>query len=135
MIIGFTAGAWDLLHPGHIACLGACKSSCDQLYVGLQTNPAIDRTWKHVPVQTSLERYVQLTGCKYVDRIIPYDTEKDLENIFGLFTINKYFIGGDHIKDTPTGKDICNKVGVEIKHIDRVHNYSTSSLRKRIELL
>jgi glycerol-3-phosphate cytidylyltransferase len=68
MIIGFTCGAFDLLHAGHIAMLKECKEHCEYLIVGLHTDPTIDRpTTKNKPVQSIYERYLQLKGCEYVD--------------------------------------------------------------------
>ena len=82
--IGITFSAFDLLHAGHIKMLEEAKSKCDYLICGLQTDPTLDRPSKNKPVQTVVERYLQLRACKYVDEIIPYATEQDLEDqIYG----------------------------------------------------
>ena len=81
MKVGFTCSSFDLLHSGHTLMLEESKSQCDYLIVGLQTDPTIDRPTKNKPVQTVVERYLQLRACKYVDEIIPYATEQDLEDI------------------------------------------------------
>ena len=78
MKIGFTCGAMDLLHAGHILMLKDCRGQCDHLIVGLHTNPQLDRPEKNKPIQSLIERYIQLEGCSYVDQIIPYETEADL---------------------------------------------------------
>lgn len=132
MIIGFTCGAFDLLHTGHVLMLEQCKSHCDTLIVGLHTDPTIDRKQKNKPIQTTFERYAQLHSCKFVDSIIPYDTEKDLENILNIYPINVRFVGSDHRYSILTGQEICEKRGIEIKVIERFHTYSTSELRNRI---
>jgi glycerol-3-phosphate cytidylyltransferase len=133
MITGFTCSAFDLLHPGHIVMLEECKNNCDYLIVGLHTDPTIDRpNDKQRPVQSVFERYVQLTGCKFVDKIIPYDTEKDLENMVATLPINIRFLG-DEYKSVPfTGKDICEYRGIKIFfNSPRIYSYSSTDLRKR----
>ena len=80
--IGFTCGAFDLLHPGHLHLLDWAKQHCDYLIVGLHTDPTIDRpTEKDRPVQSVFERWAQLNAVHSVDEIIPYETERDLRNL------------------------------------------------------
>lgn len=132
-MIGFTCGAFDLLHSGHIVLLRECKEYCTNLIVGLHTDPTIDRPKsKNKPIQSTYERYLQLEGCKYVDKIIPYDTEKDLENILWTTNINFRFIGEDYLKNEFTGKEICETLGIKVIYIDRKHSWSSSELRKRL---
>lgn len=129
MKIGFTCGAMDLLHAGHILMLQDCKSKCDHLIVGLHTNPQLDRPEKNKPIQSVIERYIQLQGCGYVDQIIPYETEADLIELLRSVPIDVRFVGSDW-KDKPyTGHDIT-KIHVEFNTRD--HDYSSSGLRKRI---
>lgn len=134
MKIGFTCGTFDLLHPGHIAMLKDCKSQCDKLIVGLHTDPTIDRPeTKNKPIQTTFERYLQLEAIKYVDQIIPYDTEADLSNLLGVLDIDIRFVGEDHINDQITGQLVCDQRGVMIIFNERNHDWSSSELRERIK--
>jgi glycerol-3-phosphate cytidylyltransferase len=133
MKTGFTCGSFDLLHPGHIAMFQLCKNQCDKLIVGLQTDPTIDRPdTKNKPVQTMFERYLQLEAIKYIDQIIPYDTEADLSNLLGVIDIDVRFVGEDHINDQITGQLICDQRGVEIIFTERYHDWSSTELRDRI---
>ena len=70
MKMGFTASTFDLLHAGHVQMLADAKDQCDYLVVGLQVDPSVDRPEKNKPVQTLVERFIQLKGVKYVDEII-----------------------------------------------------------------
>jgi glycerol-3-phosphate cytidylyltransferase len=88
MKIGFVASAFDLLHAGHVQMLREAKEQCDYLIVGLQVDPTIDRPQKNKPIQTIVERYTQLNAVKYVDEIIPYVTEGDLEDILTMYHID-----------------------------------------------
>src|SRR6056300_1214846 len=97
MRIGFTCSSWDLLHSGHILMLREAKSQCDYLIVGLQTDPTIDRPeTKNLPVQSLVERYTQLAAVEYVDEIIPYQTEKELEELLLSYPINVRIIGSEY---------------------------------------
>lgn len=131
MTVGFTCGAFDLLHPGHIHLLKEAAKQCEELVVGLHTDPTIDRPQKNKPVQTTFERYCQLAA--YADSIVPYDTETDLRNLLATLDIQKRFIGSDYIRSPITGEDICSARGIKIIYIDRLHGWSSSSMRERIE--
>ena len=96
MRIGFTCSTFDLLHAGHVTMLREAKDQCDYLIVGLQTDPSVDRPEKNAPVQTVVERYTQLNGIKYVDEIIPYNSEKDLEDILTMYTIHVRILGEEY---------------------------------------
>ena len=132
MIVGFTASAFDLLHAEHVQMLREAKEQCDYLMVGLQTDPTLDRTDKNPPVQTIVERYTQLKGIEYVDEIIPYGTEQDLEDILTMYHIHVRIIGEEYRDGEFTGKDICNRLGIDIYFNKRNHRFSTSDLRKRV---
>ena len=132
-MIGFTCGAFDLFHAGHNIMLRECKSRCDYLLVGLHTDPTIDRPNKNKPVQTIYERYVQLKNCKWVDDIIPYDTEKDLLNLIATVPINVRFLGEDYLGVQITGENLCKQLNIDVIYLKRRHDFSTSELRNRIE--
>lgn len=133
MITGITFGAFDLLHAGHIHFLKSCKEHCDELIVGLHSDPSIERTTKNSPIQTIFERHTQLMGCRYVDEIIPYDTEADIENMLNCFELHRRFLGTDYVDKKCTGHDICIKENIELVYIPRFHDYSSTELRDRIK--
>ena len=133
MRVGITFSAFDLLHAGHIGMLREAKANCDYLIVGLQTDPTIDRpTEKNKPVQTLVERYAQLNALKFIDEIVPYQTEEDVIDILELFQIDVRFLGEEYREKEFTGKDVCRKRGIELHFNKRDHRFSTSGLRKRV---
>lgn len=132
MRVGFTCSTFDLLHAGHIAMLRDAKEQCDYLICGLQTDPTIDRKEKNSPIQTVVERQVQLGAVKYVDEIIVYQTEKDLEDILEMFHIDIRILGEEYRDRDFTGKDICKKRGIQLYFNKRDHRFSSSSLRKQV---
>ena len=132
MKIGFTASTFDLLHAGHISMLREAKEHCDYLICGLQIDPSVDRPTKNSPIQTIVERQVQLSAVKYVDEIIVYRTEQDLEDILEMYHIDIRILGDEYRDKDFTGKDICKKRGIQLYFNKRDHRFSSSELRKQV---
>jgi len=132
MKTGITFSAFDLLHAGHIKMLEEAKSKCDYLIVGLQTDPTLDRPEKNKPTQTVVERYIQLKGCKFVDEIVPYATEQDLEDILQAFDIQMRIVGDEYVTKDFTGRKYCEEKGIELYFNSRDHRFSSSSLRSQV---
>ena len=133
MRIGFTCSTFDLLHAGHIQMLRDAKEQCDYLICGLQIDPSLDRPEKNSPVQTIVERYTQLSAVKYVDEIVPYQTETDLEDILNMLHIDVRILGEEYKNGKFTGRAICAKRGIELFFNKREHRFSSSDLRKRVK--
>jgi glycerol-3-phosphate cytidylyltransferase len=112
--------------------LREAKEQCDYLICGLQMDPSIDRPEKNAPIQTVVERYTQLKAVSYVDEIIPYSTEKDLEDILTMYHIDVRILGEEYREKDFTGKDICKKRGIQLHFNKRDHRFSSSDLRKRV---
>jgi len=132
MKIGLTASTFDLLHAGHIAMLREAKSTCDYLICALQVDPSLDRTEKNAPVQSIVERQVQLDAVKYVDEVVVYCTESDLLDIINMYPINVRILGEEYRQKDFTGKDECRNRGIELYFNKRDHRFSSSDLRKRV---
>ena len=133
MKIGFTCSTFDLLHAGHVQMLREAKEQCDYLICGLQVDPSIDRKEKNSPVQSLVERYSQLHACRYVDEIIPYQTEKDLEDILEMYHIDIRILGDEYREKDFTGKDICQERDIDLYFNKRDHRFSTTDLRNRVK--
>lgn len=133
MKIGITFSAFDLLHAGHITMLEEAKRQCDYLITALQTDPTIDRPEKNRPTQSVVERYIQLKGCRFVDEIVPYATEQDLEDILRSFKIDVRIIGDEYRDKNFTGRTYCEEKGIELYFNVRDHRFSSSSLRKEVK--
>lgn len=127
-IKGFTAGCFDLLHAGHILMFKEAKEHCDHLTVFLQTDPSVDRPEKNKPIESITERLIKLEGCKYVDKIIIYSTEKELYNQIQFYQWDLRIIGADHKGKPYTGDDL----NIPVYFNSRDHAYSTTNLRIRV---
>lgn len=131
-LVGFTCSTFDLLHSGHIAMLREAKEHCDYLICGIQVDPSLDRPEKNKPIQTIVERYMQLSAVTYVDEIIPYLTESDLDDILETYHIDTRILGDEYKNKDFTGKDICKRRGIQLYFNKRDHRFSSSGLRKRV---
>jgi len=131
-IIGFTCSTFDLLHAGHVVMLEEAKRHCDYLIVGLQVDPTLDRSHKNKPIQSIVERQIQLSAIKYVDEIVIYNTEADLEDLLLTLPINVKVMGEEYKGKDFTGKQICKDRGIKMIYNGRDHSFSSTSLRKRV---
>ena len=131
--IGIVFSAFDLLHSGHVVMLAEAKNHCDYLIAGLQTNPTLDRPTKNAPVQSIVERQIQLAAVRYVDEIIVYNTEKDLEDILLTLPIDIRVLGTEYENQPFTGRDICINKGIKLYFNKRDHSFSSSDLRRRVK--
>lgn len=129
---GITCSTFDLLHAGHIIMLEECKKYCDYLVCAIQVDPTIDRPEKNKPIQSLVERYIQLESVKYVDKIIPYNTEEELDMIFSSLDLDVRIIGEEYKDQNFTAKSICQKRGIQFIYNKREHNFSTTNLRKLV---
>ena len=131
--IGITFSTIDMLHAGHIAMLAEARNHCDYLICGLQTDPTIDRPdTKNRPVQSIVERQIQLAACRYVDEVVVYQTEQDLIDLLLILPLDVRVLGVEYEDKEYTGKRECHQRGIEIVFNGRDHSFSSSSLRKRV---
>lgn len=131
--IGFTASQFDLLHAGHIAMLSEAKNHCDYLIAALQNDASWDRPEsKNPPIQSIVERQIQLSATRYVDEIVVYNTEKDLEDLLLILPIDVRILGVEYKDKTFTGREICDKRGIELVYNGRDHSFSSTNLRNRV---
>ena len=133
LTVGIVFSSFDLFHAGHVAMLAEAKNHCDYLIAALQTDPTIDRPdSKNPPIQTIVERQIQVSTNRNVDEVVVYQTEKDLEDLLLILPVDVRILGVEYKDKDFTGKDICLKRGIEIVYNGRDHSFSSSSLRKRV---
>jgi glycerol-3-phosphate cytidylyltransferase len=131
--VGIVFSSFDLFHAGHVAMLAEAKNHCDYLIAALQTDPTIDRPdSKNPPIQTIVERQIQVSTNRNVDEVVIYQTEKDLEDLLLILPVDVRILGVEYADKDFTGRDICNKRGIEIVFNGRDHSFSSSSLRRRV---
>ena len=126
---GITFGAFDLFHAGHVLMLEEAKSVCDHLIVCIQSDPSLDREEKNKPVQSIIEREIQVSGCRHVDEVIIYDSEVDLLNIIDQVDWDVRILGEEYKDKDFTGRDQTLERCYFNK---RPHTFSSSELRERV---
>lgn len=131
--IGITFSAFDLFHAGHIAMLAEAKNHCDYLICGIQTDPTIDRPdTKNKPVQSLVERQIQLSACRFVDEIVVYQTEQDLVDLILTLPLDVRILGVEYEDTNFTGRNEGAGRGIHHVFNKRDHSFSSSNLRKRV---
>lgn len=131
--VGIVFSSFDLFHAGHVAMLAEAKNHCDYLIAALQTDPTIDRPdTKNPPIQSIVERQIQVSTNRNVDEVVVYQTEKDVEDLLLILPVDVRILGVEYKDKDFTGRDICQKRGIEIVYNGRDHSFSSSSLRKRV---
>jgi glycerol-3-phosphate cytidylyltransferase len=131
--IGITFSTFDILHSGHIAMLAEAKNHCDYLIAGLQTDPTIDRPdTKNSPVQSIVERQIQLSATRFVDEIVVYQTEQDLVDLLLILPVDVRILGVEYAQKEFTGMNECYARNIELVFNGRDHSFSSSSLRRRV---
>lgn len=133
--IGITCSTFDLLHAGHVVMLEEAKRHCDYLIAALQVDPTQDRKEKNKPIQSVVERQIQLAAVRFVDEIVVYNTEKELDDIFLTLPINVRIIGEEYKDKDFTAKKICYKRKIEIIYNKRDHSFSSTDLKKRTKIM
>ena len=122
-----------MLHAGHIAMLSEAKNHCDYLIAGLQTDPTIDRPdTKNHPVQSIVERQIQLAACRYVDEVVVYQTEQDLIDLLLILPVDVRILGVEYEHQNFTGREEGALRNIELVFNGRDHSFSSSSLRRRV---
>ena len=126
--IGFTAGNFDLLHPGYIYTFETAKEHCDYFMVFLQRDPSETRYTKYKPVIPLYERYKTLMAIKYIDEVVTYQTEEELLDLIKFYKPDLRILGDDYI-----GKRfIGDHLPIEVLYTTRSHNWSTTRIKDLI---
>ena len=126
--VGFTCGAFDLLHAGHALMLAEARQKCDHLIVAVQSDPSIDRPEKNKPVQSYEERLTMVKAIRWVDEVREYDTEEQLRKILLEINPDVRIVGADWKDKEFTGHDL----DIDVYFNTRDHGWSTSDLRRRV---
>ena len=127
-IVGFTAGNFDLLHPGYIYTFETAKQHCDWFIVFLQRDPSLHRKSKYKPVIPLYERYKTLMSIQYIDEVFVYQTEEELLELINIIKPDIRILGEDYLGKDFTGKELP----IEVIYTTRSHNWSTTKIKDLI---
>ena len=132
--IGYTAGAFDVFHIGHLNLLKRSKENCDYLIVGVTTDELIMEAKKGKSVIPFSERFDIVSSIRYVDEVVVQD---DLDKVLAW---QKYhydiLFSGDDWKGNPrwTGyENELRKVGVKVVYFPYTKETSSTKIRQVID--
>jgi cytidyltransferase-like protein len=128
LVVGFTAGNFDLIHYGYTVTFEEARRHCDKFIVFLQKDPSQTRRTKYKPVIPYYERYKTLMSIRYIDEVHCYQTEEDLLELINFFKPDVRILGEDYIGKSFTGDDLP----IETIYTTRSHEWSTTKLKNRI---
>lgn len=131
--IVFTNGCFDILHLGHVDYLEKARNLGDRLIVGLNTDSSVSRfKGPERPVQDQLSRARIMASLQFVDMVVLFDEDTPKELITSLVP-DVLVKGSDYLAENIVGADVVKKAGGEVKTIDLVTGYSTTSIVKKIK--
>jgi glycerol-3-phosphate cytidylyltransferase len=132
MIIGYTAGVYDLFHVGHLNLLKNAKGMCEKLIVGVTVDELV--TYKGKKAMIPYEDRAEIVrSIKYVDAVVPqYDMDK--LTMCKKLKANILFVGDDWY-DTPKWKDYereFQKEGIKIVYFPYTKGISSTQISKAL---
>jgi len=128
--LGFTAGNFDLLHPGYIYTFEEAKRHCNKFVVLLQRDPSLHRKSKYKPVIPAWDRYKGLMSIQYIDEVFMYQTEDELVDLIKILKPDLRILGEDYLGKPFTGDDLP----IDVIYTSRSHGWSTTKLKDLITL-
>ncbi|MCL2096538.1 MAG: adenylyltransferase/cytidyltransferase family protein [Oscillospiraceae bacterium] len=134
MIKGYTTGAFDLFHIGHLNILRRAKEMCGYLIVGVSTDELVREYKGKTPVIPYEERRAIVEAIKYVDEVVPQETRDKVEALEKL-RFNSMFVGDDW-KGSPLFEDtekIFKKYGADIIYLPYTKETSSTLIRRVLQ--
>ncbi len=125
----WTNGCFDILHRGHIELFKYAKSLGDELCVGIDSDEKVKLDkGKNRPVNNLHDRIFMLQSIKYIDKVVPFDSTKDLSDTIKWYKPDIMVIGSDW-----KGKEVIGEIFTDkLVFFDRIKKYSTTKLLKNI---
>ena len=131
--IVFTNGCFDILHRGHVEYLAKAKDLGTKLIIGLNTDDSVKRLGKSPdrPINNEETRAVVLAALECVDAIVLFNEDTPLLLITFILP-NVLVKGSDYKVETIVGYKEVTENGGEVKTIDFVEGFSTTSILKKL---
>jgi D-beta-D-heptose 7-phosphate kinase/D-beta-D-heptose 1-phosphate adenosyltransferase len=128
LMVGFTNGCFDLLHPGHVTLLKGAAQACDRLIVGLNSDASVHRLKGPTrPVQSEDARAAVLGAIGHVNLVVVFGEDTPV-GLIELLQPDLLVKGADYMIDQIVGADIVQKAGGRVMTVDLVPGQSTTRL-------
>ncbi len=124
--IGFTNGAFDLLHPGHISSIAQAREHCDRLIVALNSDDSVRRLkGPSRPIQNESARAMVLGALEQVDLVVLFDADTPIDLIKAVRP-DVLVKGGDYNVDQIVGADVVQSYGGKVLVAQFLEGHSTT---------
>jgi glycerol-3-phosphate cytidylyltransferase len=132
MIIGYTAGVYDLFHIGHLNLLRNAKAMCDKLIVGVSTDELVSYKLKKAVIPFN-ERMEIIRSIRCVDAVIPQETMDKFE-MWKKLKFDVMFVGDDWYKTDKWEQldEQFKQVGVKIVYFPYTKGTSSTLLNQAL---
>jgi len=134
MIVGLTNGCFDLLHPGHLSFLEACRCNCDYLIVAVNADSSIKSIKpERRPVLGENFRFRMIAGLQSVDFVTWFE-EPNATQVLDKLKPNIYFKADDYNLNTidKEEKKVLEKINAEIKFLPFIAGVSSTKIIEHI---
>jgi len=131
--IVFTNGCFDIVHAGHIQYLFETSKLADYLIVGINSDNSVKRLEKSParPLQNEFSRSSVIAALGFVDAVILFDQDTP-KQLIERITPKVLVKGSDYKIEDIVGSEWVISHGGEVKTIDFLPGYSTSSIERKI---
>jgi rfaE bifunctional protein nucleotidyltransferase chain/domain len=133
--IGFTCGAFDLLHAGHVQYLAAAREKCDRLLVAVNSDGSIQRYKNPLrPINPWDQRALVVASLESVDCVTSLDEDRPRE-LIERWRPESYIKGGDYSNGSLLSSDVVAKYGGETLYLPVEYESSTTRVIDYIQAL
>ena len=128
LVVGFTNGCFDIIHPGHIALLEQARAACDRLVVALNTDASTSRLKGPTrPINPLESRARVMAAIRTVDCVTAFDEDTPYETIRALAP-DVLIKGADYAIDQVVGADLVQKAGGRVVLAHLTPGQSTTAI-------
>ena len=118
-------GCFDVLHRGHFELFKYAKSLGNELVVGIDTDFKVSQDkGADRPYNNLQDRMFALQSIKYIDKVISFNSRKELESLISLYSPDILLVGSDWRNGDIVGKQFAR----EVCFFERITQYSTTDI-------
>jgi rfaE bifunctional protein nucleotidyltransferase chain/domain len=133
--IGFTCGAFDILHAGHAQYLAEARASCDRLLVAVNSDESIQRYKNPLrPVNPWKERALLVAALAASDCVTVLEEDRPL-TLIQRWKPDLYIKGGDYNASSLRSAGAVESYGGKVLVIPAQFDASSTAMLERIQAL
>lgn len=138
MIVGYTAGVYDMFHIGHLNIIKNAKALCDYLVVAVSTDEVVESNKHKKPIISYEDRATIVSSIRYVDKVIPQGTYSIEGKIQAAKdnSIDIMFVGSDW-QGTEKWNEIekrLKEINVKVVYLPHTDGISSTEIREKLSI-